>query len=239
MVAARVLRTAGMGLLTLACSVAAFASGVATRSESVPSRVMAWWGRSLIRMAGCRVRVEGAEALPEAGAVLVSNHQSYLDIPLLLSALGGKVKFVAKRELGAIPLFGPAMVRAGNLLVDRDDPREAVVAVREAVERIGRGERIVVFPEGTRSADGSIGEFRPGAFFIARKSGARVFPVLIDGGARAMPRGALLVRPADMTVRVLPPVEPTAGSREEIAEETRRRIVSARNGEDRPAAPRL
>ena len=131
------------------------------------------------------------------------------------------------------------MVRAGNLLVDRDEPREAVAAVREAVERIARGERIVVFPEGTRSADGSIGEFRPGAFFIARKSGARVFPVLIDGGARAMPRGALLVRPADMTVRVLPPVEPAAGSREEIAEETRRRILSARDGEDRPAAPRL
>lgn len=239
MVAARVLRTTGMIILTLLCSVAALATGVATRSERFPSRVMAWWGRQLIRMAGCRVRVEGAERLPEAGVVLVANHQSYLDIPLLLSALGGKVKFLAKRELGRIPLFGPGMVRAGNLLVDRDDPREAVSAMREAVERIGRGERLVVFPEGTRSADGTIGEFRPGAFFIARKSGAPVFPVLIDGGVRALPRGSLLVRPSELTVRVLPPVAPSAGSREEIAEETRRRILFARDGENGRPTPRL
>lgn len=237
MVAARIVRTAAMGFLTFLCAVAALAAGAVTRSERIPSRVMAWWGRALVRTAGCRVRVEGAGRLPEAGAVLVANHQSYLDIPLLLAALGGRVKFVAKRELGKIPLFGPAMVRAGNLLVDRDDPREAVSAVREAVERIGRGERIVVFPEGTRSADGTIGAFRPGAFFIARRAGAPLVPVRIDGSARAMPRGTLLVCPAEMSVLVLPPVSPESGSREELAEEARRRIVSA-GGAAREAAGR-
>lgn len=224
----RVARTAAMLLLTLACAAAAYLSGLATGSEEFPSRVMAWWGRWVIRAAGCRVRAEGAERLPAGGAVLVANHESYLDIPLLLVALGGRVKFVAKRELSRVPLFGPAMRRAGNLFVDRDDPRGAAAAMREAVERIGRGERLIVFPEGTRGDGGRIGEFRPGAFFMARRTGAPLVPVALDGGAWALPRGAFLVRSAQLRVAVLDPMSAAGAGREEIAAQARRRIAEAR-----------
>jgi 1-acyl-sn-glycerol-3-phosphate acyltransferase len=164
----------------------------------------------------------------------VSNHQSLVDIPLLLAAFPRPVKFLAKRELGKIPLFGWAMATAGNLFVDREDPRDAVLMLREAGARIRGGDLLVVVPEGTRSQDGSIGEFKPGAFLLAQKSGAPVVPVYIDGGNRALPKGSLRLRPADLLVRVLPPLsaeEEAGGGNERIATSVRGRIVAARKGD--------
>jgi 1-acyl-sn-glycerol-3-phosphate acyltransferase len=158
-----------------------------------------------------------------------------VDIPLFLSTFRKEIRFLAKRELGEIPLFGKAMEYAGNLFVDRDDPRDAVHLMREAVRRIRMGQVVVVFPEGTRSSDGAIGEFKPGAFYIARKAGVPILPVYIDGGRRALPKGSLLFHPAEMVVRVLEPLLPGDGgpsSRQEIAEEARRRILSARDEEE-------
>ena len=224
------LRTAAILVITASCSVAALVAGAFTGRERAPAAVMSWWGRTLIRLGGWTVRVEGLANLPHGGAVVASNHQSLLDIPLLVSALGREVRFLAKRELARVPVFGPAMARAGNLFVDREDPRDAVRLVREAVPRMERGELIVVFPEGTRSADGTLGAFREGAFFLAQKTGAPLVPVLVDGGRRAMPKGSLFVRAAALSVRVMPPL-PAAGrggqSREEMAASARRAILAA------------
>lgn len=190
-------------------------------------RVMRWWGRTFVRLGGWTFRVEGMENLPPGGAVLVANHQSVVDIPMLLAAFPRPVGFLAKRELGEIPLFGKAMAAAGNLFVDRDDPRDAVRMLREAGARLHDGRLVVVFPEGTRSGDGSIGEFRPGAFYLAQKSGASIVPVYLDGGYRAIPKGGFRVRPAGLLVRVLPPLSPeegAGGSKERIAGAVRARI---------------
>lgn len=197
-------------------------------------RVMGWWGRAFVRLGGWKLRVEGLENLPSCGAVLVANHQSVVDIPMLLAAFPRPVLFLAKRELGEIPLFGSSMAAAGNLFVDRDDPRDAVRMLREAAARLREGRLVVVFPEGTRSGDGSIGEFRPGAFYLAQKSGAPVVPVYIDGGYRAIPKGGVRVRPAALLVRVLPPLSPgegAGGSKERIADAARARILEARGDE--------
>ena len=215
-------------LLTAGSSIAAFLADRILPGGNRAERVMGWWGRAFVRLGGWKLRVEGMENLPSGGAVLVANHQSAVDIPMLLSAFPRPVRFLAKRELGEIPLFGKAMAAAGNLFVDRDDPRDAVRMLREAGAQLRDGRLVVVFPEGTRSGDGSIGEFRPGAFWLAQKSGAPVVPVYIDGGCRALPKGALRVRPADLFVRVLPPLSPgegAGGSKERIADAVRARIL--------------
>jgi len=217
--------------LTLLSSLGAFLCGAVARSEGAAGRVMGWWGRGVIRLGGWRVQTEGLERLPEGGAILVSNHQSLVDIPLFLSVFPREIKFLAKRELGEIPLFGKAMGFAGNLFIDRDDPRDAVHLMREAVRRIAKGQVVVVFPEGTRSPDGEIGEFKTGAFYIAQKAGVPILPVYIDGGRHALPKGSLLFQPAEMVVRVLEPILPESSgssSKQAIAEEARRRILSAR-----------
>lgn len=228
---ASLLKTLTIFFITLAGSVAAYVSGAATRKEGPPGRVMALWGRWFMRAGGWKVRAEGLDRLPEGGAILVSNHQSLVDIPLFLSVFPREIRFLAKRELGKIPIFGRGMRMAGNLFIDRDDPRDAVHLMREVAERIRRRQVIVIFPEGTRSDDGSIGEFKTGAFFLAQKLDVPVLPVYIDGGRSALPKGALLFRPGEMVVRVLPPLPAGEGrsrSRESIALEARRRILVAR-----------
>jgi 1-acyl-sn-glycerol-3-phosphate acyltransferase len=234
-VIASVLKSLSILFVTLAGSAATLLCGAVTRSESLPGRVMASWGRWFIRAGGWKVRAQGLEILPEGGAILVSNHQSLVDIPLFLFVFRREIRFLAKRELGEIPLFGPAMRRAGNLLIDREDPRNAVRLMREAVARIRRGQIVVVFPEGTRSDDGSIGEFKAGAFYIAHKAGVPVFPVYIEGGRFALPKGAVLFRPGTLSVRVLPPLPPDGDggtSKERIAREARNRILEARAEEE-------
>ena len=228
------MKSVAIFLHTLFSSLIIYLSGIATRKGRVPSLLMDWWGRWFIRIGGWSVRVEGMEHLPEGGAILVSNHQSLVDIPLLVTAINRGVGFLAKRELGRIPLFGKAMTCAGNLFVDRDDPRDAIHLMRDAVRAIRGGKLIVVLAEGTRSGDGTVGEFKPGAFYLAQKAGVPVVPVYIDGGCRALPKGSLLFRPAELVVRILPPLPPEAGtslSKQEIALEARRRILAARDGE--------
>ena len=236
MVIPGILRSFAILFLTLFSSLAAAAAGVLTGSDRLPSGVMRWWGRGVIRIGGWEVRTEGLQNLPAGGAILAANHQSLVDIPLFLAALPREVRFLAKRELGRIPLFGTAMAKAGNLFIDREDPRDAVHLVREVTDRIDRGQMVVVFPEGTRSRDGAIGEFKPGAFYLARKKSVPLLPVLIDGGTNALPRGSLLFRPAVLVVKVLPPVTTNGGrtlTRDEMAQETRNRILSARREGDR------
>lgn len=221
-------------LLTAGSSVAAILADRLLPGGNRAERVMGWWGRAFVRLGGWKIRVEGMENLRSGGAVLVANHQSVADIPMLLSAFPRPVRFIAKRELGEIPLFGKAMAAAGNLFIDRDDPRDAVRMLREAGARLRDGWLVVVFPEGTRSGDGSIGDFRPGAFHLARKSGAPVVPVYIDGGYRAIPKGGICVRPAELLVRVLPPLSPeegAGGSKELMAAAVRARILAARANE--------
>jgi len=226
------LRSLVLLLLTVGSSLAAILAGLLFPREDRAGRVMGWWGRAFVRAGGWKLRVEGIGNLPSTGAILVANHQSIVDIPMLLAAFPRPVRFLAKRELGEIFLFGRAMAAAGNLFIDRDDPRDAVRMLREAGGRLRDGRLMVVFPEGTRSGDGSIGEFRPGAFYLAQKSGAPVVPVFIDGGYRAIPKGSLRVRPAGLLVRVLPPLsagEGAGGSKERIAASVRERLV--REGE--------
>ncbi len=232
------LRTVANVILTFGCSAGTLVAG-AFGGGPAAARVMRFWGRAFVRVGGWTVVTQGAENLPAEGAILVANHQSLVDIPLLVAAFDREVRFLAKAELGRIPVFGPAMRKAGNLFVDRDDPRDAVRVIREAGGAMRRGEMIVIFPEGTRSADGSIGEFKAGAFFIARKTGAPLVPVYVGGSAAAMPKGTLVTRPASLVARVLPPVAaPGAAplSLEEMAAEARGRIVAARE-EDARRAP--
>ena len=225
------IRSAGILLLMAAGSAAVVAASLLPGGERRAAAVMRRWGRAFARIGGWKVSVSGLELLPAGGAVLVSNHQSLADIPLIVASVPGDVRFVAKKELGRIFLFGRAMTAAGNLLVDRADRRDAVRMMREAQERLSRGERIVLFAEGTRSPDGSIGDFKTGAFRIAAAAGVPVVPLFIDGGRFALPKGTLRIRPARMTVRLLPPIPPGVAGGEpqpaELARLAREAILAA------------
>jgi 1-acyl-sn-glycerol-3-phosphate acyltransferase len=201
------------------------------------SRELAWRfakarARTLAGLLGVRVHVRGLERLAGAGPFLFTpNHQSHLDILVLLGFLPGRTRFAAKRELWRHPVVGAVLDTLGMVPIDRQHPERAVEALDHAAG--GRGS-LVVFPEGTRSRTGELQPFKKGAFVLAIASGLPVVPVVCRGTRRLMPRGSrLAVVPGEVEIVIETPI-PTAGlgyaDRDALAERVRAAIERHHTG---------
>jgi len=169
------------------------------------------WAQLILWAALIRVKVEGAARVPTDGPVVfMANHESWLDIPVLLVAIPGQVRFLAKSALFSIPFLGWAMRSMGFIPVDRENRRTAIKSFEAAAARIRAGRSVLVFPEETRTPDGRLLEFQRGGFLIALKAGLPIVPVGLDGARRCMPKHNYVVRPGKITVRFGDPI-PTAG----------------------------
>lgn len=171
------------------------------------------WCNRLLKLAGTEVTVSGKENIPDCPCVFVANHRSYYDIPLMLTQLGDPIPLISKIEVQKIPVVRRWMELLHCLFLDRDDPRQGMQVINEAAALVEKGYCVGIFPEGTRykGAEGEVGPFLAGAFRIASKSGVPIVPVAI-GNSRACFEGDghFTMKPAKVTVTILPPIE-TAG----------------------------
>ena len=157
------------------------------------------------------VRNESGLDVPPAGAVYVSNHQSYLDVVSLIAAFEGGFRFLAKRTLLLLPAVNVILLAQKHLLINRARPWKALKKLlTHAPEFLSGESRIFLFPEGSRSWGGKTGEFRDGASALAIWAKAPVVPVAIVGSHEVLPRGNWPVRPGKITLVIGPPIE-TAG----------------------------
>jgi 1-acyl-sn-glycerol-3-phosphate acyltransferase len=164
------------------------------------------WGRLLLALFRVRVQGEGFEHVPRAPAVYAANHSSSLDILVLLGTLPVDVKIIYKKSLSFVPLLGWSIAVGGHIPIDRSNPFRARRSLDRAAERIRGGASVLVFPEGTRSRDGSVGHFKRGSFSLAIEAGAPVVPVSIVGVKPLVPRGLLSLRPGTVRLRVHPAI---------------------------------
>lgn len=168
------------------------------------------WSRLFLGIAPVRFRVEGAEHLdPERRYVVVANHLSNFDIPLLFVVLRPiRIRFLAKKEIYKIPLVAQAMDAVGIVKIDRQAAMTAHEAINAGVvAATERGFSLMVFAEGTRSRDGEMHDFRKGAFRMAIDNELPLLPVVIHGTWSVNPPGQWLIRPGAATVVVLEPIE--------------------------------
>ena len=191
------------------------------------------WGMAIMRLgiraAGIRVRVIGLENVPAEASIVMSNHVSNLDPPVLLPAIPGMTSVMLKKSLMKIPLLGTAMRMGKFVPVARGHSREdAIQSVAASAEAMRAGLHLMVFPEGTRSPDGRLLPFRKGAFFLAMETNAPIVPVVIHGTARMMSRDSLRITPGEAIVQFVPARRAKDyASREELSDAVREAMERA------------
>jgi 1-acyl-sn-glycerol-3-phosphate acyltransferase len=195
------------------------------------------WGRIIMLVCGARLAVEGADRLdPRATYVFAGNHQSALDIPVLMAALPNRFGYLAKKELFAIPFFGRVMRAGGCIPVDRSEGRAAIVSMREAAGELDRGYSIFVFPEGTRGPGDTLLPFKSGGFMLAVQSGKSVVPVTVIGSRLILPPGAWRLEGTGLIKVVIDrPIPAALKRREELARLVKEHVSANLPGQ---AAPR-
>jgi 1-acyl-sn-glycerol-3-phosphate acyltransferase len=152
--------------------------------------------------------VEGTENLaPDRPYIFAANHQSQFDILALQGFLGIDFRWLAKKELFTVPIWGTAMRRAGYIPIDRSHGRQAIKSLDRAAKKIAKGTSVIIFPEGTRSKDGKLQKFKSGAMRLAIKSGVPLVPVAITGTYKILPKGRLLVRSGQVTIQAGQPID--------------------------------
>jgi 1-acyl-sn-glycerol-3-phosphate acyltransferase len=192
-----------------------------------------FWGRANLWGAGVKVIVSGGENInPHGPYILASNHQSWFDIFAALSDIPIHFSWLAKEELFKIPILGRAMYSAGYIPINRTDRRQAMVSMNKAAEAVRNGTSIFIFPEGTRSPDGVMGEFKKGGFVLAAKSHQPIVPISISGSYKILPKSGWQIHPGPIRITIGKPIMPSATggtdakTRDLLMEQVRKAILS-------------
>lgn len=218
-----------VGFYTVALGTVSILSSVVDRRGYFAHGCARLWSWLILSTTGVRVRVAGQAHLePGATYVFVANHQSIFDIPIVFVSLPCQLRIVAKASLGAFPFVGWHLRRTGHLLVDRRSPGTTLFG--RAAALVGDGLSMIVFPEGTRSVDGTVARFKGGIFLVAIQAGLPVVPLSVSGSRHVMPKGRLTVQPGRVALVIHPPIE-TKGMRPDdakaLAERVRAVVTSA------------
>jgi 1-acyl-sn-glycerol-3-phosphate acyltransferase len=168
-----------------------------------------------VRAVGVRVRTSGVERIPPGTCLFVANHTSSADAPAIVGATPRRIAVLLKESLFKWPIVGQAFALAHFIPVKRDVREAAIDSVEKAAEAMRAGQSFLIYPEGTRSPDGRLQKFKKGAVVLAMKAGAPIVPVLCSGAHRIMAKRSLVIRPGEMMVEFLDPIDASKYSWEE------------------------
>jgi 1-acyl-sn-glycerol-3-phosphate acyltransferase len=190
------------------------------------SKIWAW---TMLRVTRVKVVIRGHEKIvPGQSYIIISNHQSEYDILALVTTLKIQFRWIIKKELRKVPLFGYALELSRNIFIDRSHPDQAMKSIQEGLDRLPPGVGVMFFAEGTRSADGSIQPFKKGGFVMALEKGVPILPVTVNGSRKILPKRSLVFRPGTIEVVVSDPIDTAGwqkGRMQELMERTRNIII--------------
>ncbi len=173
------------------------------------------WSKSILFVSGINVNIGGlAQIDPSKSYIYMSNHRSNFDIPVLLGCLPIQFRWLAKAELFKIPIFGRAMSGAGYVKIDRSNRESAFKSIDEIAVKMKNGVSVMIFPEGTRSADGHLKPFKKGGFVMAVDTGAPIVPVILRGTRSIMAKGSWRINPGKVTLSIEKPIDTSGSTRD-------------------------
>ncbi|NPU85298.1 MAG: 1-acyl-sn-glycerol-3-phosphate acyltransferase [Syntrophaceae bacterium] len=210
-------------------STCAVAFSLMSPGENKVHRLARMWSRTLLAMSSVKVRVIGGDnVLEDKPQIFMANHQSDYDIFVVLGHIPSQFRWIAKKELFKIPVFGKAMRNAGYIEIDRRHHEKALRSIDEAAEKIREGKSVMSFPEGTRSRDMTLKPFKQGAFHLAIQSGVPIIPISLVGTGRILPKRSLQINPGNVIMVIDKPIETkeyTIETRHELIERVRNTIL--------------
>jgi len=202
-----------------------------TKNENCIYRPVRFFVKLGLALVGVRVAVTGVENLtPGQPYIFTPNHQSMIEVPLFVTYLGRNPAYLAKKEVFKYPIFGFGISLMGVVPVDRSNTQSAIESAQLATEKLRAGKSYVVYPEGTRSADGRLLPFKKGAFVMAIDAGVPIVPVTIRGASGIMPKGEIRIIPSTVHITIHPPVSTEGYSKENVSElvdSVREKVASA------------
>ncbi len=208
----------------------AMVGGIFNPYSAFNTGVMRIWARISLIAAGVKLELIGLENV-QAGTsyVIVANHQSHIDIPVMMKAIPSPFRIISKKELFKIPVFGWGMRAAGILEIDRSNQKKSIETLKKA-EAVLQSHQlsILAFPEGTRSPDGKIHLFKKGPFMLAINAGLPVLPVSVSGTRKILPKGKMRMAGGRVRVQIHPPIYHSVSNptdRDLLMEETHRTIT--------------
>jgi len=226
-------------LVTLGVAITGFISfwcvifSIIPNSENRIHKMANLWAKILLLITNTKVEIIGREnILKGKPQIFMANHQSDFDILIALGHIPGQFRWIAKKELFHIPVFGAAMKTAGYIEIDRQNHEKAMQSLDEAALRIREGKSVMSFPEGTRSRNGEIKDFKQGIFHLAIKSGVPIVPVSIVGSGQIMPKRSLKITPGKVKLVIDKPVDVTSytiENRHELIDKVRKVIIKNYN----------
>jgi 1-acyl-sn-glycerol-3-phosphate acyltransferase len=224
------LHWAGVGAASIFWPLVSFGWGLVERSGPRQHALMTRWARDCVRAAGVRVHARGLEHVRRDGPqIFFSSHASIADICILGSVLPVEYRWLARKEVFRVPFIGWYIAMAGHLKIDRGDRASAIALLREAARRVREGTNVLVFPEGTRSADGRLLPFKKGVFHLAVEAGVPIVPIRVVGTERLAPKGSYRLGGGDVEVLFGAPI-PTAGLTRDDLPELMDRVRGAMEG---------
>lgn len=217
-------------IATLVLFVPVTAAALASSTGNLAFSLSRIWAYVMLAATGVRCVIRGKDKIrPNTSYVIISNHQSEYDILALVTTLGIQYRWIIKKELRKVPLFGYALYASRNVFIDRGDHSQAMKSIREGMARLPQGVSVLFFAEGTRSEDGSIGPFKKGGFLMALERGLPILPVTVNGSRKVLPKKSLVFTPGTIEVVVGDPIdtrEYTMENLQELVDFTRGVIVS-------------
>lgn len=195
-------------LNTIVMGTLSFIGSLFDRSGRLQHLCARVWSQLLLWSVLARVRVRGLEKIDRSRTYLyVANHQSYIDIPALFANLPVNFRIMAKESLFSVPFLGWHLKRSGHIPIDRSSSKSGLKSLYAAAERVKSGTSLIVFPEGTRSIDGDIHEFKGGSFLLATRAGVPIVPITINGTRAVLKKDSWHLHPGRVEMIVHDPID--------------------------------
>jgi 1-acyl-sn-glycerol-3-phosphate acyltransferase len=191
------------------------------------------FSKTFMKLTGSKISAAGLDMIPEGPVVFIANHESDIDIPVLLGAIDKPFGFVSKVEMKKVPIISSWLEAINCVLIDRKNTKQAVQSLQEGVNLLKEGHSLLIFPEGTRSKGGNVRPFKVGGIRLAQDAGVPIVPISIKGTADVFEKNGRLIKPAAIKVTIGQPLDPKVYHHKdykELTEEVRQIIITIRGG---------